>query len=413
MVREELIFVGTCDIAGHVRGKGFPASDLERRRSKGVGWTHSNLMQTAFGPILDTPFGTGGDLMIVPDPAAEVRVDFGDGSAPEHFFLGDIRNTDGSPWECCPREFLRRAIATLDDVSGLQSDRRLRAGIRLYRQSAARWRLLQPGRVPSPGYVRRELRCRHARRRRHAGLVSSGIRGAPVRGDGGAEPRTDRSRSGGDHPRDGAGGSASPWPSRVLHTDARGIRRRQRGAYPHEPAGRFRRADDLRADRTDGPQHGCAAFLCRRAGASAGDLCHHRALAGLVSTADAEPLGADTDRHPAAGSRRGVAHLPGVRRRRSSGNGAAVQPGIPRLRRRRQSVHGAGRGHLCRRRWVATQARAACVGGSIPMRSPRHSARRWMAWRQARRSPAGSARSSWRPTSVTSVRSCIMSPNGR
>ena len=25
MLREELVFVGTCDIAGHVRGKGFPA----------------------------------------------------------------------------------------------------------------------------------------------------------------------------------------------------------------------------------------------------------------------------------------------------------------------------------------------------------------------------------------------------
>jgi glutamine synthetase len=120
MLREELVFVGTCDIAGHVRGKGFPASEIEARRSKGVGWTHSNLMQTAFGPILDTPFGTAGDLMIVPDPAAEVRVDFADGSAPEHFFLGDIRNTDGTAWECCPREFLRRAIAALNAASGLQ-----------------------------------------------------------------------------------------------------------------------------------------------------------------------------------------------------------------------------------------------------------------------------------------------------
>ena len=101
MLREGLIFVGTCDIAGHVRGKGFPASELHARRKTGIGWTHSNLMQTAFGPILDTPFGTGGDLMIVPDPSAEVDVDFGDGSAPEHFFLGDIRKTDGSPWECC------------------------------------------------------------------------------------------------------------------------------------------------------------------------------------------------------------------------------------------------------------------------------------------------------------------------
>ncbi len=121
MLREELVFVGTCDIAGHVRGKGFPAREIEARRRKGVGWTHSNLMQTAFGPILDTPFGTAGDLMIVPDPAAEVRVDFGDGSAPEHFFLGDIRNTDGSPWECCPREFLRRAMAALHDASGLKA----------------------------------------------------------------------------------------------------------------------------------------------------------------------------------------------------------------------------------------------------------------------------------------------------
>jgi len=119
MLREELIFVGTCDIAGLVRGKGFPAAELPARRKTGIGWTHSNLMQTCFGPILDTPFGTGGDLMIVPDPSAEVHVDFRDGSAAEHFFLGDIRNTDGRPWECCVREFLRRAVTALKDVSGL------------------------------------------------------------------------------------------------------------------------------------------------------------------------------------------------------------------------------------------------------------------------------------------------------
>lgn len=121
MLREELIFVGTCDIAGHVRGKGFPAREIEPRRRKGVGWTHSNLMQTAFGPILDTPFGTAGDLMIVPDPNAEVRVDFEDGTPPEHFFLGDIRNTDGSAWECCPREFLRRAVLALEQAAGLRA----------------------------------------------------------------------------------------------------------------------------------------------------------------------------------------------------------------------------------------------------------------------------------------------------
>ncbi len=123
MQAEELTFVGTCDIAGLVRGKGFPSSELERRRKKGIGWTHSNMMQTCFGPIFDTPFGTGGDLMILPDPAAEVHVDFGDcehGARTEHFFLGDICNTDGSPWECCPRDFLRRSIAALKETSGLE-----------------------------------------------------------------------------------------------------------------------------------------------------------------------------------------------------------------------------------------------------------------------------------------------------
>lgn len=120
MLREDLTFVGTCDIAGLVRGKGFPSTELPARRKSGIGWTHSNLMQTCFGPILDTPFGTAGDLMIVPDPSAEVHVDFRDGSAPEHFFLGDVRNTDGSPWECCVREFLRRAIGALDAACGLE-----------------------------------------------------------------------------------------------------------------------------------------------------------------------------------------------------------------------------------------------------------------------------------------------------
>jgi glutamine synthetase len=120
MIREELVFVATCDISGHVRGKGFPLRELPARLKKGIGWTGSNLMMSPAGPIWDTPFGTAGDFMIVPDPASEVRVDFGDGSAVEHFFLGDICTTDGKPWECCPRHFLRRAVQELEEVGGLR-----------------------------------------------------------------------------------------------------------------------------------------------------------------------------------------------------------------------------------------------------------------------------------------------------
>ena len=99
MLREELIFVATCDISGHVRGKAFPASDLESRLVRGVGWTPTNLMISALGPIWNTPFGTAGDLMLVPDRSTEVRVDFHDGSAPEHFLIGDLRDLNGAPWE--------------------------------------------------------------------------------------------------------------------------------------------------------------------------------------------------------------------------------------------------------------------------------------------------------------------------
>ncbi len=118
MHREPLIMVCTCEIAGRVRGKGFPARELPSRMVKGVGWVPSNTMMSAFGPIFATPFGTAGDLILVPDPAAEVQVDFADGSAAEHFFLGDLRHTDGTPWECCPREFLRRGLADLKAETG-------------------------------------------------------------------------------------------------------------------------------------------------------------------------------------------------------------------------------------------------------------------------------------------------------
>lgn len=118
MQREKLIFVGTCDLAGHVRGKGFPASELEPRLRKGVGLTGANITMSAFGPIHVSPFGTEGDLMLVPDPSTEVQVPFGEG-APEYFYLGDIRTTEGEPWDFCPRQFLRRALQALRVEAGL------------------------------------------------------------------------------------------------------------------------------------------------------------------------------------------------------------------------------------------------------------------------------------------------------
>lgn len=119
MKAQEVVMICTCDIAGQVRGKGFPAQFLEARRERGVGWTPTNIMITAHGPIAESPWGPFGDLMLVPDLDTHVRVDFGDGSAPENFVLGDILELDGRPWTCCPRSFLKRGLDALRSEFGL------------------------------------------------------------------------------------------------------------------------------------------------------------------------------------------------------------------------------------------------------------------------------------------------------
>ena len=115
---ESLVFVGTSDLAGLVRGKSFPEADLASRLRRGVGITHSNIMLSAFGPILATPFGTAGDLLLVPDPSTRAVIPLAEG-ADGVLYLGDFHTTDFTPWACCPRGFLRRALEALLAETGL------------------------------------------------------------------------------------------------------------------------------------------------------------------------------------------------------------------------------------------------------------------------------------------------------
>ncbi len=118
MTPEPLAFIGTADLAGLLRGKSIPLADLPGRMGRGVGITHSNLMLSPFGPILDTPFGTQGDVMLVPDPATRTPIP-SPGAPDIELLLGDFSNLDGTPWTCCPRGFLRRALTELEAEFGL------------------------------------------------------------------------------------------------------------------------------------------------------------------------------------------------------------------------------------------------------------------------------------------------------
>lgn len=116
--REQLVFVGTSDLAGHFRGKSFPAADLAAKMQRGIGAAPTNIFLGAFGPIQFTPFGTLGEVFLVPDPSTRVFVPF-EGSASELFFIADIKTADGAPWSFCSRHLLRQALGALTSETQL------------------------------------------------------------------------------------------------------------------------------------------------------------------------------------------------------------------------------------------------------------------------------------------------------
>jgi glutamine synthetase len=119
MTHEEMIIACCTDIAGKVRGKAFPAVQFDKRTKRGIGWTPTNVQITCFDVIADSPYGSLGDLVLIPDEAARVRVDFEDGTPVEHFAFGNIRHTDGRAWEMCTRSMLVAALERLHRVTGL------------------------------------------------------------------------------------------------------------------------------------------------------------------------------------------------------------------------------------------------------------------------------------------------------
>ncbi len=116
---DELIALVCCDLGAIVRGRAVFAAELGEHMRAGVGWVPANHALTPLGPVADpNPFGSTGDLRLLPDPDTRVRVESdGDGDALE-LLLCDIVETDGQPWPCCPRSFLRETLGELERELG-------------------------------------------------------------------------------------------------------------------------------------------------------------------------------------------------------------------------------------------------------------------------------------------------------
>ena len=120
MLPEPLTLIATCDLVAMVRGRAVRTADLDAFLDAGVGWVPADLSLHPFGGIVDpNPFGSLGDLRLIPDPTSRCRVDLGT-ATPLDVVLADLHEPDGAPWPACPRLLLKGALADLEAETGLQ-----------------------------------------------------------------------------------------------------------------------------------------------------------------------------------------------------------------------------------------------------------------------------------------------------
>ncbi|MHB8235565.1 MAG: glutamine synthetase family protein, partial [Solirubrobacteraceae bacterium] len=106
--------------------RSLPADELSAQAGGGVGWVPANHALTPVGTLAEpNPFGSTGDLRLLPDLDTHVTVAPVDQPGEVQidaleFVLCDIAEPDGRTWECCPRGFLRDALAELREQTGLR-----------------------------------------------------------------------------------------------------------------------------------------------------------------------------------------------------------------------------------------------------------------------------------------------------
>lgn len=117
---EPLISFVTTDYAGITRGRSIAASTYKPKQKKSLGWVPANMSLTPFDLIADpNPWGSRGDLRLLPDDAARYRCSIEGSPTNLDIIMSDIVELDGTPFVCCPRSFLKAALADLKREAGV------------------------------------------------------------------------------------------------------------------------------------------------------------------------------------------------------------------------------------------------------------------------------------------------------
>jgi glutamine synthetase len=117
-VQPRTAFIATTDLLAIVRGRAIPFNTLEKALKYGVGWVPANHVINFDGTIEENPFGSCGDLRLIPvDGTPRILGQATD--SPTHLVFSGIHTIDGDPWEGCPRAWLTSMIDKLERQFGL------------------------------------------------------------------------------------------------------------------------------------------------------------------------------------------------------------------------------------------------------------------------------------------------------
>lgn len=107
------------DLVGLIRCRGVPAHRLHATYKTGMGWAAAGLSLTTFETPASSPWGPMTEVRQIPVKSTETVLNVWADASPFHLVLCEALTQNGDPWECCPRQILKKALETLKSETGL------------------------------------------------------------------------------------------------------------------------------------------------------------------------------------------------------------------------------------------------------------------------------------------------------
>jgi len=125
-----------CDNGGIIRGKTTHASKLDTRIHEGIGQTLAMQAFTGVETLASVEgMGPVGEFRLIPDPNTFVILPYAPNSGS---MMCDMILQDGSPWQACPRTFLKRMVTRLAE-HGMRAEAAIEHEFYLAREEQGRY----------------------------------------------------------------------------------------------------------------------------------------------------------------------------------------------------------------------------------------------------------------------------------